>query len=138
LENDQAMQSVLIVDDNDRYANNLKLYFDRINIPSERAFNAEEGLEIFLKNEFSAVISDITMESQVSGLLLVRKIYKSGYKGKIIIATTGFDVWGVMYFSQFILPIYAGVGWMIPKVPLKRGEVLFFPTKLTTSINPFN
>jgi hypothetical protein len=26
------MQSVLIVDDNDRYANNLKLYFDKINI----------------------------------------------------------------------------------------------------------
>ncbi|NBU97969.1 MAG: hypothetical protein EBS19_07135 [Spirochaetia bacterium] len=117
---------------------NLKIYFDKINIPSERAFNAKEGFEVFLKNDFSAVISDITMESQVSGLLLVRKIFKLGYKGKIIIATTGFDVKGVMFCSQFLLPIYAGVGWMIPKVPLKKGEVLFYPTKLTTSVNPFN
>ena len=132
------MQSVLIVDDNDRYANNLKLYFDKINIPSERAFNAKEGFEIFLSKDFTAVVSDITMESQISGLLMVRKIYKSGYKGKIIIATTGFDVRGVMLFSQFLLPVYAGVGWMIPKVPLKKGEVLFYPTRLTTSINPFN
>ncbi len=132
------MQSVLIVDDNDRYANNLKLYFEKLNINSERAINAKEGYDLFLLKEYTAIISDITMETQISGLLLVRKIYKSGYKGKIIIATTGFDVSGVMFFSQFILPIYAGVGWMIPKVPLKKGEVLFYPTKLTNSVNPFN
>jgi CheY-like chemotaxis protein len=129
------MQSVLIVDDNDRYANNLKLYFDKINIPSQRAFNAQEGFEVFLKNDFSAIISDITMESQVSGLLLVRKIYKSGYKGKIIIATTGFDFPGVMAISSFLLPSFGGVGWMIPKVPLKRGEVIFVPTLLKKGVD---
>jgi len=73
------------------------------------------------------------METQTSGLFLVRKIFKSGYKGNIIIATTGFDFPGVMFFSKYILPFFAGVGWMIPKVPLKRGEVIFFPTQLVNN-----
>ena len=68
------------------------------------------------------------METQTSGLWLARKIYTSGYTGELIIATTGFDVPGVMFFSKFILPVFAGVGWMIPKVPLKKGEVKLFPT----------
>lgn len=43
------MKRVLIVDDNDRYANNLKSYFDSKNIPSDRAVDAKEGLVLFLK-----------------------------------------------------------------------------------------
>lgn len=121
---------ILIVDDNDRYANNLKAFFDSRKIETHRAYDAKEGWEKFQKEIYHTVISDITMESQVSGLFLVRKIYKSGYKGNIIIATTGFDFPGVMFFSKYVLPSFAGVGWMIPKVPLKKGEVLFFPTQL--------
>jgi len=131
------MQKVLIVDDNDRYATNLKVYLDRLKIESVRAISAKEGFDFFLREPFTAVITDITMESQISGLILVRKIFKLGYKGKLIIATTGFDVFGVMSLGKYLLPIYGGVGWMIPKVPLKRGEVLFFPTYGNHILNPF-
>lgn len=121
---------ILIVDDNDNYANNLKIFFDKKNIKTTRAYTAEEGWQIFQKENFDIIITDITMETQTSGLFLARKIYKSGFKGKIIIATTGFDVFGVMFISKYILPIFAGVSYMIPKVPLKKGEVLFFKTNL--------
>jgi hypothetical protein len=131
------METVLVVDDNDRYATNLKIYLDNRNISSERAFTASQGYEMFLASSYTTVISDITMETQTSGLVLVRKIFNEGFKGKIIIATTGFDVWGVMFLGKYLLPMFGGVGWMIPKVPLKRGEVLFYPTILTKKMDPF-
>lgn len=131
------METVLIVDDNDRYANNLKTYLDKRNIPSERAINASQGYEMFLASQYTTIISDITMETQTSGLVFIRKIFKKGFKGKIIIATTGFDVWGVIFLGKYLLPYYGGVSWMIPKVPLKKGEVIFYPTTLTKSIDPF-
>jgi CheY-like chemotaxis protein len=124
------MGTVLIVDDNDRYASHLINYFNQKNIPTQRAVNAVQGFEMFSSFAYATIISDVTMETQISGLKMVRSIFKSGYKGEIIIATTGFDVKGVMFIGRLLLPIYAGVGWMIPKVPLKRGEVLFYPTTL--------
>lgn len=130
------MGTVLIVDDNDKYAFQLISYFNQKNISTQRAVNAAQGYEMFSSFPYSTIISDITMETQISGLKMVRSIFKSGYKGEIIIATTGFDVRGVMFLGRFLLPIYAGVGWMIPKVPLKRGEVLFYPTTLGNHRNP--
>lgn len=125
---------ILIVDDNDRYANNLKAFFDIKKIETIRASSAKEGWEIFQKENFHTVISDITMETQTSGLFLIRKIYKSGFKGNIIIATTGFDFPGVMFLGKYVLPLFGGVGWMVPKNPLKKGEVVFVPTALKTEI----
>lgn len=121
-------RNVLIVDDNDRYANNLISYFEQKGNKTIRAISAYEGWEKFTQFEFNAVITDITMETQTSGLWLARKIYKSGFNGDIIVATTGFDVPGVMFFSKYFLPMFAGIGFMIPKVPLKKGEVIFYPT----------
>ncbi len=125
---------ILIVDDNDRYANNLKAFFDKRKIETVRAVDAKQGWEMFQKESFHTVISDITMETQTSGLFLIRDIYKSGFKGNIIIATTGFDFPGVMFLGKFLLPAFGGVGWMVPKVPLKRGEVVFVPTNLKKGV----
>lgn len=126
---------ILIVDDNDKYANNLKKYFDEKNIPTVRAYDAKEGRKLFQADNFHSVISDITMETQTSGLFFIRDVYKSGYKGNIIIATTGFDFPGVMTISSLLLPPFGGVGWMIPKVPLKKGEVIFIPTLLKKGVD---
>ncbi|GBF51285.1 two component response regulator receiver protein [Leptospira ryugenii] len=130
---------VLIVDDNDKYANNLKLFFDTKGIQSVRARDAREGWTVFQSDpNFDVVISDVTMETQTSGLWMMRKIYKSKFPGVMIIASTGFDVAGVMFFSKFILPFFCGLHWMIPKVPLKKGEVQLFPTTLANNLTkPF-
>ncbi|EKJ86442.1 response regulator receiver domain-containing protein [Leptospira meyeri] len=133
------MKKVLIVDDNDRYANNLKSYFDSKNIPSDRAIDAKEGFALFSKNpNYDMIVSDVTMETQTSGLWMMRQIYKSGYKGILVIASTGFDVFGVMSFSSLFLPWFCGLHWMIPKVPLKKGTVEWVPTVLSKGkSNPF-
>lgn len=131
---------VLIIDDNDRYAENLKSYLSERGIESIRAFTAREGLDLFSnhKNELSGIITDVTMETQTSGLWAIRKIWKSGFKGHLIMASTGFDVWGVMRFSYFFLPLFFGIEWMIPKVPLKQGKVEWYPTKARkTEIPPY-
>ncbi len=131
------MKRVLIVDDNDKYADQLKIFLDKKGIHSDRAYDAAEGLELFGNNEkYDMIISDITMETQTSGLWMMRKIYKSGYDGVLVIASTGFDVFGVMKVSKFILPWFCGLDWMIPKIPLKKGIVLWFPTLRTKEKNP--
>lgn len=131
-------KSVLIVDDNDRYANNLKVWFEQKGFETVRAVDAAQGWEIYSKdkNRFHTIVTDITMETQTSGLWMIRKIHKDGYQGNKIIATTGFDFPGVMFFSSSILPWFAGIGWMVPKVPLKQGTVVFLPTYLKKE-NPF-
>ncbi|PJZ52212.1 response regulator [Leptospira adleri] len=127
---------VLIVDDNDRYANNLKVWFEKNGFETVRAVDAAQGWEIYSrdKNRFHTIVTDITMETQTSGLWMIRRIHKDGYRGNKIIATTGFDFPGVMFLSGSILPSFAGIGWMIPKVPLKEGKVVFLPTSLKKKI----
>ena len=132
------MKNVLIVDDNDRYAENLESYFRSHDIETRRAYDAAEGWKIFNEKHFDAVVTDITMETQTSGLGLARKISQSGYNGQIIVATTGFDFPGVMFLSKYILPFYCRLDWMIPKKPLKNGEVVFRPTTRQSENNfPF-
>ncbi|WP_061219458.1 response regulator [Leptospira weilii] len=130
-------KNVLIVDDNDRYADSLKVWFDKKGFEVIRAVNAAQGWEIYSKdrNFFHTIVTDITMETQTSGLWMIRKIHKDGYRGNKIIATTGFDFPGVMFFSSFILPYFAGIGWMVPKVPLKEGRVIFLSTYLKSNVS---
>lgn len=131
-----STEKVLIVDDNDKYAQALEVYFHSKNIQTDRARTAQEGYEMFRQKNYTTVITDVTMETQTSGLWFARRIYKEGFKGRIIIASTGFDVLGVMFIGKYLLPFFAGVGWMIPKVPLKAGRVEFHPTYLEHNAAP--
>ncbi|MEI7014458.1 response regulator [Leptospira licerasiae] len=121
---------VLVVDDNDRYANNLKTYLQENGCEVLRALDASQGWDLYLanKHKLKAIITDITMETQTSGLWMIRKIYQDGFEGIKVIATTGFDVSGVMAISKYFLPWFAGIEYMVPKVPLKKGEVILLPT----------
>ena len=129
------MKKILIVDDNDNYANNLKTYYSGLGYECNRAIDAAEGWKKFLESknpstsesDYDIIITDITMETQTSGLWFIRRVHKDGYKGIKIIATTGFDVPGVMFVSKWILPWFAGIKFMIPKIPLKKGEVKLIP-----------
>lgn len=123
---------ILVVDDNDRYANNLIEYLKTLGCETIRAIDAAQGWSMYRanKNLLKAVITDITMETQTSGLWMIRNIHKDGFPGIKVIATTGFDVAGVMAISKYLLPWFAGIEYMVPKVPLKAGKVLLLPTKL--------
>ena len=88
------MKKVLIVDDNDRYADNLKAYYSKLGYSCTRAYNAQEGWDLYSKSktksngisDFDTIVTDITMETQTSGLWMIRKIHKDEFKGiKIIL-----------------------------------------------------
>jgi len=126
------VSQILIVDDNDKYANNLISYFSSKEISCDRATFAAEGWKLYSNHKnYQMIISDVTMETQTSGLWLMRDIHKDGYTGIKVIASTGFDVFGVMTFSKWFLPLFCGLHWMIPKVPLKKGIVEWVPTRLS-------
>jgi CheY-like chemotaxis protein len=124
-------KKILVVDDNDRYAEAITKFYEKYSLSCERAFTAQEGWEVFQKdNRFFSIVTDVTMETQTSGLWFSRKVFKTGYSGHIIIASTGFDFPGVISFSRFFLPLFSGVGWVVPKKPLKNsGEMIFYPTQ---------
>jgi len=126
------MSKVLIVDDNDKYATVLQKYFEDRSILCTRALNAKEGLNQFHQDpkSWSAIVTDVTMETQTSGLWMLRHIHQFGFQGEKIIASTGFDQIGVMALGYWILPWFCGCGWMIPKVPLKTGNLEWHATRL--------
>lgn len=122
------MKKLLIVDDADKYAKPLTDHFTQEGWVCERAYTAREGWEMYKATKYDMIISDITMETQTSGLWFIRRVHRDGFQGVKIIATTGFDAPGVMAISKWILPWFAGISYMIPKIPLvERGEVVKVP-----------
>ena len=55
--------------------------------------NAEDAWQAFLKNQYQLVVTDIVLEGEISGVLLINKIRRlEGFKGDIpILAITAFD-----------------------------------------------
>ena len=125
------MKKLLLVDDNDKYARLLSEYFTPLGYEIERAVNASEGLELFSKNEkkhFDVIVTDITMESQLAGIFMIRKIHKMGFAGISVIASTGFDVPMGMFFSRLFLRPY-GVDYLVPKTSVIKKTPLFYSMK---------
>ncbi|MCB2212410.1 response regulator [bacterium] len=70
-----SLTRVLLVDDNDRYAKSLTEDLHRRGVEDiVRAVNAKEGVELLRArgDEFDGVVSDISMEHQISGLRVLR------------------------------------------------------------------
>ncbi len=98
-----------------------------------RAHSAQEGWEMYESSKssesYEMILTDITMETQTSGLWFIRKVYKDGFSGVKAIATTGFDVPGVLPIARWILPKFAGISFLIPKKPLRNGKVVMIPCR---------
>jgi len=124
-----APNPALIIDDNDDYAAMLIALLEPRGFQFTRARNAKEALKILRDkgaNFFQLIITDITMGSQTAGLKLIRQIRRQGYRGVLIVASTGFD-------SPFILQIakplmnMLGADILIPKRPLKAEQLRCYP-----------
>ncbi len=121
------MKKMLLVDDNDKYAKILTEYFQKdFNI--ERAYSGKEGFEKIKEKEFNyydLVITDITMENQISGIIFIKKIRENGFNGKIIIASTGFNYGIVLYLTPILLGGLK-IDYLIPKEPLLKNEIKLY------------
>ncbi|MBD3166295.1 response regulator [bacterium] len=118
--------SVLIVDDNDRYARALGDQMTAGGAAVERALNAADGIKR-LQNDaarFDGIITDISMETQISGLRILRRARKLGFKGEIAVATTGLDTPLGYLFNRLFLGVLMRADYLIPKRPIKqRGTI---------------
>jgi len=125
------MKRLLLVDDNDKYAKLLTDYFKPLGYEIDLAVNASEGLAKFSehpKEYYDVIVTDITMESQLAGVFMIKKIHKLGFPGTSVIASTGFDVPGGMFFSRLILRSY-GVDYIVPKTTVIKKSPLFYSLK---------
>ncbi len=126
------MNQLLLVDDNDKYASILGEYFKKFNFSIDRVYSANEGIERLQKvgiSYYSMVVTDITMEGQLAGLRLISYLHKAAYKGMMMVASTGFDVFPGMQISQLYFGA-KGVSYLIPKKSVLRKDFLFYPARL--------
>jgi len=124
-------KNLLLVDDNDKYAKILSDYFLKKNYSIDRAYDGKEALEMLEKNGvdyYDIILTDITMESQLAGLTFLKKARKMGYKGKTIIASTGFNYSIAMIFAPLFLN-HLKVDYLIPKTSVLNHQIEFYPCK---------
>ncbi|MBD3368977.1 response regulator [Candidatus Fermentibacteria bacterium] len=116
------VDSVLLVDDNDRYAEVIRAHLERRGAMVERARSAREGLLVLEKRagSFQCLITDITMETQLSGLRILRKARGLGFSGMKVTTSTGLDTRIGYLVNRFVLGILYGCDYLIPKKPIKR------------------
>lgn len=120
------LSHVLLVDDNDRYAEAIEGHLRRRGTVVERVRSAEEGLAILREKaaDFDGVITDITMETQISGLRILSRARRLGFRGVLVTASTGLDSRLGYLLNRFILGTIYGCDYLIPKRHIKsRGRV---------------
>lgn len=116
-------KTALIIDDNKRYTAMLRERLERTGFAMEHKLSSQDGREHLMEgdaNRYGAIITDITMETQVSGILLTYRIRKMGYKGCLIIYSTGFNTAVGMWASAALFKILGADG-LIAKDRLKAG-----------------
>ena len=122
-------KNLLVVDDNQRYSKLLDEFFTKHSYKVEHADTGESGLAAIESkglDYYRVLVTDITMENQIAGLLMLRKLKQKDYHGTVVVASTGFDVPGVTTLSRMSLFLF-GVHYIIPKASVLNKAPIFFP-----------
>ena len=128
-------KNLLLVDDNDRYARLREEHFAPKGYRIERAETGAEGnekLDAFAPLHFDVIVTDITMESQAAGIYMLGRIRRNQsdrFQGTLVVASTGFDVFGVMPLSRLFFRRY-DTHYLVPKTTVIAEEPLFYPMPL--------
>jgi len=119
-----AQVPTLVIDDNKKYARLMREKIGRSGCRIEHMLSSQAGIE-HLKNGkvncYEIIITDITMETQVSGILLTRRIRRMGFKGCLIVYSTGFNSPFVLWISRLFFKLLGADG-LIPKDGLLNGR----------------
>ena len=123
------MKQLLIVDDNDKYARILDEYYAKLGYSIDRAVDGASGYQA-VKDKgleyYHVIVTDITMETQMAGITMLKKLYKDGDRGTVVVASTGFDVplakpLTRMFFGGM------GIDYLVPKTTVISGDLEFYP-----------
>jgi len=128
-----SLKKVLLADDNDRYAKALTENLEQLGVTEIiRAMNAKEAIEILNKegDSIDGVVSDISMETQISGLKVLAAARKNGSKRMLAVASTGLDTKIGYFINYFILGLMYRSDYLIPKRPIKQNGIInWIPVK---------
>jgi CheY-like chemotaxis protein len=116
----------LFVDDNDDYVKMLTPHLQPWGFHFDRANSAAEGLKMMHDkgvDYYPFIVTDISMEGQLAGMNMIRKMRKAGYKGVLMSASTGFNIPINLHLLRPIMALW-GVDLMVPKKPLKQGKLV--------------
>jgi CheY-like chemotaxis protein len=114
----------LIIDDNRRYTAMLKDHLEKQGCLVEHILSYQEGLKHLRNidsNHYQLIITDITMETQISGIILTWQIRHLHFDGCLIIYSTGFNFPMVLGISRLFFHLLGADG-LIPKNGLKTGN----------------
>lgn len=110
------------MDDNDRYAAAITGDLESRGAHVVRVKSAREGIRLLEagSDAFDGLITDITMETQVSGLKVLSTARRLHFEGVTATASTGLDT-GIGYLlNRFLLGTVYGCSYLIPKRLIKR------------------
>lgn len=122
------MAKCLLVDDNGHYAELLSNYFVEKGFEITWCKSAEEGFQEYSSKDqayYQLILTDITMESQISGLTMLKKLRKAGYSGELLIASTGFDVPLGKFFTRLFFK-NLNIRYLISKKSVLKNSFLFY------------
>ncbi len=127
------MTRVLLVDDNDKYADILSGDLKKRGVEEIlRAYDADQGVAMLREHgdNIDAVITDISMESQISGLKVLKAARQNGSQRILAVASTGLDTKLGMKLNRWLMGTVYQSDYVIPKKPIKSdGRVFWLPTK---------
>ena len=124
---------VLIVDDNPHYQQHLKKILIRKKIYAiDYSVSAKDAFATIYHTNipYDMIITDISMESQLSGIKMLFQLqnYIKKFSIQVIVASTGFNYPAVMYISGFLMRALRVQG-LIPKKHLNDKTNLIYDLK---------
>ncbi|MDP8209043.1 MAG: response regulator [Candidatus Electryonea clarkiae] len=122
------LNRVLLVDDNDRYVSALTEHLEKSGVEVFRVETARDGVKAILSDgeNFDGIVTDISMEGQLSGLKVLSAAKKSGFSGILTVATTGLDTWFGFFFNRVFFGKLMKCDYLIPKRPIKKsGKIIW-------------
>ena len=81
------MRNLLIIEDDESTLNSLVITCSSENLKIDTATNGNIGWELFQKNKYPVVITDLRMNNSLDGIIVLEKIKKNSPETEVIIIT---------------------------------------------------
>lgn len=125
----RALGRVLVIDDNPRYMALLTAALAPLSQSIEHADSAAQGIARLTEGAFDAVVTDLSMETELAGLRVLAYLRRQGFGGQVAVASTAMDRAIGLAFNRIYMGWRFGCHYVVPKRPLReRGELVWVRT----------
>lgn len=120
-----SFASVLIIDDNRSYASALMEFFQTQATTCIWKTSAQSGIAMLQETDFACVVTDMSMETETSGMQVLRFCQRKRLSAVKIVATTALNrCWTLPFLAKYYA--WHGADYLLPKAPIRAaGQFLF-------------